>query len=100
MRLAARPRAAESIVPLQNLQFLRGDCLARLGRFREAEAAFLEEIRVFPGNAAPRAAMALARAPPIPQSIPLTANARSRSRIKPMPIERAATSSSRVACSR
>ena len=57
--LAARPRAAESIVPLQNLQFLRGDCLARLGRFREAEAAFQEEIRVFPGNAAPRAAIAM-----------------------------------------
>ena len=57
--LAARPRAAESIVPLQNLQFLRGDCLARLGRFREAEVAFQEEIRVFPGNAAPRAAIAM-----------------------------------------
>ena len=57
--LAAQPRAGETAVPLQNLQFLRGDCLARLGRLRESEAAFQEEIRVFPGNAAPRAALAM-----------------------------------------
>ncbi len=57
--LAAQPRAGETAVPLQNLQFLRGDCLARLGRLRESEAAFQEEIRVFPGNPAPRAALAM-----------------------------------------
>ncbi len=57
--LAARPRGSESAVPLQNLQFLRGDCLARLGRERESEAAFQEEIRMFPSNAAPRAALAM-----------------------------------------
>ncbi len=56
---AARPRAGETAVTLQNLQFLRGDCLARLGRAREAEAAFRDEIRLFPGNAAPRAALAM-----------------------------------------
>jgi tetratricopeptide (TPR) repeat protein len=57
--LAARPRGSETAVPLQNLQFLRGDCLARLGRLREAEAAFQDEIRLFPSNAAPRAALAM-----------------------------------------
>jgi len=57
--LAARPRATESVVPLQNLQFLRGDCLARVGRMREAESAFQEEIRIFPSNAAPRAGLAM-----------------------------------------
>ena len=57
--LAAKPRGSETAVPLQNLQFLRGDCLARLGRLREAETAFQEEIRMFPGNAAPRAALAM-----------------------------------------
>ncbi|MCA1580305.1 MAG: sulfatase-like hydrolase/transferase [Acidobacteria bacterium] len=36
--------------PMRNLQALRGDALARLGREREAEAAFREEIEAFPGN--------------------------------------------------
>jgi arylsulfatase A-like enzyme/Flp pilus assembly protein TadD len=57
--LAARPRASETTVPLQNLQHLRGDCLARLGRLPEAEAAFREEVRLFPSNPAPRAALAM-----------------------------------------
>jgi arylsulfatase A-like enzyme/Flp pilus assembly protein TadD len=57
--LAARPRAGETAVPIQNLQYLRGDCLARLGRLRESEAAFQEEIRAFPANAAPWAALAM-----------------------------------------
>jgi arylsulfatase A-like enzyme/Flp pilus assembly protein TadD len=57
--LAARPRGSEASVPLQNLQFLRGDCLARMGRAREAETAFQDEIRLFPSNAAPRAALAM-----------------------------------------
>ncbi len=34
--------------PVPNLEFLRGDALARLGRGGEAEAAFREEIRLFP----------------------------------------------------
>jgi arylsulfatase A-like enzyme/Flp pilus assembly protein TadD len=33
-----------------NAQFLRGDALARLNRYAEAEQAFHEEIRLFPGN--------------------------------------------------
>ncbi len=56
---AARGRAGETGVTLQNLQFLRGDCLARLGRAPDAEAAFRDEIRLFPGNPAPRAALAM-----------------------------------------
>ena len=39
-RIARRGRAPPSTVPLQNLQYLRGDCLARLGPSPEAEAAF------------------------------------------------------------
>ena len=56
--LAARPSSGD-ISPLQNLNYLRGDSLARLGREAEAEAAFLQEIRDFPSNASPRAAIAL-----------------------------------------
>ncbi|PYQ49364.1 MAG: hypothetical protein DMF78_18450, partial [Acidobacteria bacterium] len=37
-----------SLVP--DLHFLRGDALARLGRYGEAEAEFEEEIRLFPRN--------------------------------------------------
>jgi Flp pilus assembly protein TadD len=57
---AARPYPGRSEpVQLQNLQYLRGDCLARIGRGAEAEAAFREEIRIFPSSAAPRAALAM-----------------------------------------
>jgi len=55
--LAARPRSGDTTL-LQNLNYLRGDTLARLGREAEAEAAFLQEVRDFPGNASPRAAIA------------------------------------------
>ena len=54
-----RPHAEEDAVMLQNLNFLRGDSFARLGREAEAEAAFQEEVRDFPGNPAPRAALAM-----------------------------------------
>jgi choline-sulfatase len=37
-------------VPLLNVNFLRGDVLARLGKAAEAEAAFREEIHAFPGS--------------------------------------------------
>jgi tetratricopeptide (TPR) repeat protein len=57
--LAARSQEAERAAPIQNLSFLRGDCLARLGRDAEAEAAFLQELRDFPSNPAPRTALAL-----------------------------------------
>ena len=56
---AARPHGGETPVALQNLQYLRGDCLARIGRAPDAEAAFREEMRAFPGNPAPRAALAM-----------------------------------------
>lgn len=36
---------------LSGLHFLRGDVLARVGRFEEAEQAFREEIRLFPEDA-------------------------------------------------
>jgi arylsulfatase A-like enzyme/Flp pilus assembly protein TadD len=45
---AAPPGVREQI---GNAQFLRGDALARLNRFGEAETAFQEEIRLFPKNA-------------------------------------------------
>jgi choline-sulfatase len=41
------PAALEQI---GNAQFLRGDALARLNRYPEAEQAFREEIRLFPRN--------------------------------------------------
>ncbi|HMF07992.1 MAG TPA: sulfatase-like hydrolase/transferase [Thermoanaerobaculia bacterium] len=44
---AAPPGVPEQI---GNAQFLRGDALARLNRFGEAETAFQEEIRLFPKN--------------------------------------------------
>jgi Flp pilus assembly protein TadD len=56
---AAKTRAAEARVSLQNLQYLRGDCLARMGRFPEAEAAFRDEMRDFPSNPAPRTGLAM-----------------------------------------
>ena len=40
----------EKLPPLRDLQFLRGDALARLGRLAEARGAFEEEIRSFPSN--------------------------------------------------
>ena len=44
---------------MQNLSFLRGDCLARLGRDAEAETAFLQELRDYPSNPSPRTALAM-----------------------------------------
>jgi tetratricopeptide (TPR) repeat protein len=41
--LAAKPRTGETAVPLQNLQYLRGDCLARLGRLTERSRDALRE---------------------------------------------------------
>jgi tetratricopeptide (TPR) repeat protein len=42
-----------------NAQFLRGDALARLNRYPEAEQAFREEIRLFPGNSEAYARLAV-----------------------------------------
>lgn len=58
LSLAARSQESGAS-PLQNVNFLRGDCLARLGREAEAEAAFLQELKDFPSNPAPRTALAL-----------------------------------------
>lgn len=41
---------ASGAAPVPNLEFLRGDALARLNRGADAEAAFREEIRLFPGS--------------------------------------------------
>lgn len=59
LALAGRPPKVEGSMPLQNVNFLRGDCLARLGRDAEAEAAFLQEIKDFPTNPSPRSALAV-----------------------------------------
>jgi arylsulfatase A-like enzyme/Flp pilus assembly protein TadD len=45
--------------PIANLQAKRGDALARLQRYEEAEAAFEDEIRLFPRNPQPYAQLAL-----------------------------------------
>ncbi len=50
------PAARERI---GNAQFLRGDALARLNRYPEAERAFREEIRLFPGNSEAYARLAV-----------------------------------------
>jgi arylsulfatase A-like enzyme/Tfp pilus assembly protein PilF len=48
----AQERATAAGLPLlYNLEYLRGDALARLRRFAEAEAAFRREIAAFPGHA-------------------------------------------------
>jgi hypothetical protein len=45
--------------PIAGFDFLRGDVLARLHRYAEAEAAFREEIRAFPRNAQAYASQAV-----------------------------------------
>ncbi len=36
--------------PIADLDFLRGDALARLGRYPDAQRAFEDEVRAFPAN--------------------------------------------------
>jgi predicted Zn-dependent protease len=48
---AQRAIAENSSPPVPDLDFMRGDALARLGRHAEAAAAFQGEIRAFPRNA-------------------------------------------------
>ncbi len=46
---------------IYNLEFLRGDALARMDRLEDAEAAFREEIAAFPAHAEPYASLAVIR---------------------------------------
>jgi arylsulfatase A-like enzyme/Flp pilus assembly protein TadD len=48
---AQRMVAEKRVPPVPDLDFMRGDALARLGRYGEAAAAFQAEIRAFPRNA-------------------------------------------------
>ncbi len=47
------------LAAVPDLDLLRGDALARLGRYAEAEGAFKEEIRSFPGNSNAYARLAI-----------------------------------------
>lgn len=49
----------EKLSAVGNLHFLRGDALARLSRYAQAEAAFKEEIRLFPRNSQAYARLAI-----------------------------------------
>ncbi len=55
-RARLRDRSAASV---RDLELLRGDALGRLNRLREAQAAFEEEIRLFPDNAPAYARLAV-----------------------------------------
>ncbi len=50
---SASLRGSKGQPPLPRLNFLRGDCLARMGRSDEAEEAFLTEIKSFPTDPQP-----------------------------------------------
>jgi tetratricopeptide (TPR) repeat protein len=45
--------------PVSELQFSLGESLARLDRYGDAEAAFVEEMRAFPQNLQPRVSLAM-----------------------------------------
>jgi arylsulfatase A-like enzyme len=54
-----RNRQREAGGALRDLEFLRGDALGRLERLEEAQAAFEEEVRLFPDNAPAYARLAV-----------------------------------------
>ena len=57
---AARERIAREKLPaVRNIEYLRGDALARLTRYPEAEAAFRQEMRGFPDNSEAYARLAI-----------------------------------------
>jgi tetratricopeptide (TPR) repeat protein len=56
---ARRRIETDKLPPLRDLQFLRGDILARAGRLDEARLAFEEEIRAFPANSPAYARLAI-----------------------------------------
>jgi len=58
IELAARPHPDDTGL-LQNLNYLKGDSLARLGRTAEAEAAFRQEITDFPNSTLARTSLAM-----------------------------------------
>ena len=58
----AAARAKELRLPsVWNLEFLRGDALARMNRIDEAEAAFRAEIAAYPSNSQPFVSLAVLR---------------------------------------
>jgi choline-sulfatase len=57
--LSARDALRGRTVQLNELNYYIGDSLAHLGRYREAEPFFLEEIRLFPHNTRARAGLAM-----------------------------------------
>jgi tetratricopeptide (TPR) repeat protein len=57
--LQARDAWAARTIQSPDLRFYLGDALARLERYPEAETAFLEELRIFPGSVRARAGLAL-----------------------------------------
>ncbi len=59
-RAAARAKGLR-LSSVYNLEFLRGDALARMNRLDEAEAAFRAEIAAFPSNTQPFTSVAVLR---------------------------------------
>ncbi len=59
-RAAARAKELR-LSPVYNLEFLRGDALARMNRIDEAEAAFRAEIAAYPSNSQPFVSLAVLR---------------------------------------
>jgi tetratricopeptide (TPR) repeat protein len=55
---AERRASAAGVDSVRNLEAVRGDALARLGRFREAEEAYRRELAGFPGNLVAQASLA------------------------------------------
>jgi tetratricopeptide (TPR) repeat protein len=64
LRVIERAQAASQekrLGVIYNLEFLRGDALARMDRLDDAEAAFRAEIAAFPAHAQPYASLAVIR---------------------------------------
>ena len=57
--LQARDAWSARTIQTPDLRFYLGDALAKLERYPEAENAFLEELRIFPGSVRARAGLAL-----------------------------------------
>jgi len=57
--LRARDTLRGRTVQMNDLNYYIGDSLARLGRYREAEAYLADEVRLFPHNTRARAGLAM-----------------------------------------